>query len=74
MKERKNGNDQLEKMTGKIHKMNEFLFGKNKKKPIYKNSKMAWIFQNVDNNFFCKTKEKGRGNYFPLQMNKYLDR
>ena len=35
---------------------------------------MAWIFQNVDNNFFCKTKEKGRGNYFPLQMNKYLDR
>ena len=35
---------------------------------------MAWIFQNVDNNFFCKTKEKGRGNYFPLQMNKLIDK
>ena len=29
MKERKNVNDQLEKMTGKILKMNEFLFGRN---------------------------------------------
>jgi hypothetical protein len=36
VKERKNGNDQLEKMTGKIHKMNEFLFGKNKKKQYKK--------------------------------------
>ena len=35
---------------------------------------MAWIFPNVDNNFFCKTKEKGRGNYFPLQMNEQIDK
>ena len=45
MKEKKkNGNDQLEKMTGKIHKMNEFLFGWHNKRIKQKHETKIRLF------------------------------
>ena len=41
---KKNGNDQLEKMTGKIHKMNEFLFGWHNKRIKQKHETKIRLF------------------------------